>query len=82
MCLGHFGVEWVVGGGVCGVASSRVLAFFGGFCVGMGKVGWLCGWLLVGVDGLLRVVSMMVGGAGGVVLLGVGRVCFLRREWV
>ncbi len=85
LCLGQVGVGWVVGGGVCGAVSSSVLVFFGWFCVGMGVVGWLWFWLLLGVDGLLRVVSMncMMGcGAGGDVLLGVGWVCCLRREWI
>ena len=36
-------------------------------------------WLLVGVEGLLRVVCVFGGGAGGAVWLGVGWVSFLRR---
>ncbi len=38
--FGHFGGERIVGVGVCGVVSSRFLAFFGGFCVGIGGEGW------------------------------------------
>ncbi len=44
-------------------------------------------WLLVGVgvgvgEGLLRVVGVFGGGAGGVVWLGVGWVSFFWRAWV
>ncbi len=72
LCLGQFGVEWVIGGGGVGVGSSLVMAFFGGLCVGMGGVGWLCVLWLVGADGFLRVLGMLGGGSGGVVLLAVG----------
>ena len=82
LCLGLCGVEWVVGVGVYGMVSSHFLAFFGGFCVDMGGEGWWWVWLLVVVDGLLRVVSILGGEAGGVVSLGAGWVCFLWYEWV
>ena len=46
------------------------------------KGGGLWEWVLVGVEGLLRVVSVFGGGAGGVVWLEAGWVFFLRRVWV
>ena len=82
LCFGQFGVGWVVGEEVFGVVLSRFLAFSGGFCVGMGGEWWWWAWLLFVVDGLLRVVGIHGGRAGGDVSLGVGWMCCLRRGWV
>ena len=82
LCFGPFGVESVVGVGVCGVVSSLFLAFFGGFCVEMGgeEWGWVC--LSVVVVVRFRVVGMVDGRVGSGMSLEVGWVCLLRRERV
>ena len=72
LCLERFGVGWVLGEWVSRVGRSRSLGFFEGFCGSMDGGGWLWLWLLVWVEGLLRVVIVVGGGAGGVVSLGVG----------
>ena len=41
LCLGRFGVGWVLGEWVSRVGRSRSLGFFGGFCDSMGGGGWL-----------------------------------------
>ena len=41
LCLGLFGVGWVLGGWVSVVSKSHSLAFFGGCCGSTGGGGWL-----------------------------------------
>ena len=77
VCISWFNVGWVLGGWVSRVSRSRSLGFFGGFCDSLGGEYWVWVWFLVRVIGLLRVVSVYGGGAGGVVWMGFGWMCFL-----
>ena len=82
LCFGPFSVERVVGVGVFGVVSSLFLAFFGGFCVEMGREEWRWVCLSVVVVVRFRVVGMVGVRVGSDMSLEVGWVCLLRRERV
>ena len=68
----------VIGGWVCGLVTSRCLAFFGGLCVRARGGSWCWSWVWARVCGLLRVVNVGEGESCFGSVSEVSCVCLLR----